>query len=558
MVNFQQSPNPVIDAIEVVFKMLENSGMKPEALEGVKPELDQLSAFFKCNEQQAALLAVLFGLHFENTETSVGEMVDHLDLRRSAAVYIHQLLRPFTEKKWFRPKQDTRIHPLTSYVLNNRILLVISANNWKAIEEKPVTDSLQLLNRFNQKVRDRRDRLLSFDELVKETDAMVKKWADIDLPSFILDIRLDPVETTYFMYMCTRHFLGDDDFGIESLLSDLSPAPEDQYRFRIMMQAGEGTLFEQGLVEWIRSEGPFASRELQLTQYAISAFIEPIGTKIRKPRAERLALINPVSIREQSLFYNKEEEGLVKRVSNLLAEDQYVSFVGRMEEKGMIPGITILLHGGPGTGKTETVMQWAKLSGRSVMMADASQLRSKWVGDSEKNLRQLFNDYRDACEKEARIPVLLFNEADSFLGKRRAVNSGVDQMENTMQNILLEELEKFDGIFVATTNLTGNFDSALDRRFLFKVQLNVPDKETRHQILLSRFPELQTEALMHFAEKWQLTGGQLYNIRKKMEIDSLLDTGLVVNSTYLDKLATEELSIERGNRSGRNKVGFTI
>jgi len=214
----------------------------------------------------------------------------------------------------------------------------------------------------------------------------------------------------------------------------------------------------------------------------------------------------------------------------------------------------VLLYGYPGTGKTETVLQLGKNSNRYIMMADASKIRSKWVGETEKNMKALFDEYRKAMLDFKETPILLFNEADAILGKRHTVTDRGDQMENAMQNILLQELENFEGIFIATTNLVDNLDKAFDRRFLYKIRFEKPGAQTLIQIWKSKFPKIKTGILKNICAQINLTGGQIENIRKKIAVDSLLDEKLKINEPYLMQLAQQELMLDKKNE--RNAIGF--
>jgi SpoVK/Ycf46/Vps4 family AAA+-type ATPase len=187
-------------------------------------------------------------------------------------------------------------------------------------------------------------------------------------------------------------------------------------------------------------------------------------------------------------------------------------------------------------------------------MADASKIRSKWVGETEKNMKALFNEYRKAIKEFNQTPILLFNEADAILGKRISLSNRGDQMENVMQNILLQELENFEGIFIATTNLVDNLDQAFDRRFLYKIRFEKPGNETLVQIWKSKFPKVKTSTLKNICAKATLSGGQIENIRKKVAVDSLLDEKLKINETYLLQLAEQELMLE--NKHVRGRIGF--
>ena len=111
-------------------------------------------------------------------------------------------------------------------------------------------------------------------------------------------------------------------------------------------------------------------------------------------------------------------------------------------------------------------------------------------------------------EKNGKAPILLFNEADGVLAKRKdAMTSTVDQTENTSQNIILEEMEKLDGIMIATTNLAGNLDAAFERRFLFKVKFEQPTIEAKTKIWKSKMDWLSNSDVEHFAQNYDLSGG---------------------------------------------------
>jgi SpoVK/Ycf46/Vps4 family AAA+-type ATPase len=113
------------------------------------------------------------------------------------------------------------------------------------------------------------------------------------------------------------------------------------------------------------------------------------------------------------------------------------------------------------------------------MPVDISKTKSMWFGQSEKIIKDIFDRYRSRVKQAQKtresIPILLLNEADAVICKRRETEgSNLAQTENAMQNIILEEMEKLEGILIATTNLTQNMDKAFERRFLFKVEFEKP------------------------------------------------------------------------------------
>ena len=95
-------------------------------------------------------------------------------------------------------------------------------------------------------------------------------------------------------------------------------------------------------------------------------------------------------------------------------------------------------------------------------------------------------------------------------------------MKNTIQNIFLEELENFDGILIATTNLVGNMDKAFERRFLFKVEINKPETSVKANIWKEKLPDLKNDEVLRLASNFDFSGGQIENIARKKEIEEIL------------------------------------
>lgn len=271
-------------------------------------------------------------------------------------------------------------------------------------------------------------------------------------------------------------------------------------------------------------------------------------------QSKELGLIRSKDIKERKLFYNEENQQDIDRLSNLLQEDKYQGIRKRLDEKNMPKGMIILLYGPPGTGKTETVMQLARNSGRDLFHVNIQEVRSCWVGETEKNTKQIFEAYRSS--NSGLKPILLFNEADGIISKRSSITGGknesVDKMENAMQNIILEELENFDGICILTTNLVTNFDAAFDRRILFKIKLENPKLDTKMKIWKSKVDTLTDEDARKVSESFDFSGGQIENIRRKITLDEVLYGNAVTIDTLMDFCKKEKFD------TGTQKhIGFT-
>jgi hypothetical protein len=170
-------------------------------------------------------------------------------------------------------------------------------------------------------------------------------------------------------------------------------------------------------------------------------------------------------------------------------------------------GISVLFSGSPGVGKTMSATVIARELGLSIYEIDLSQVMSKWVGETAKNLAEIF----DAAEPGH--VVLLFNEADSLFGKRTTeVNSANDRFANLEVNYFLQRLERFNGVSILTTNLAKAIDAAFRRRFAYDVQFAFPAVDLREELWRRAFPQrARTHELVHktLAERYELSGGYI-------------------------------------------------
>lgn len=237
--------------------------------------------------------------------------------------------------------------------------------------------------------------------------------------------------------------------------------------------------------------------------------------------------IFPEDIKSKPLFYNDRDATQMQMLRAILNEDSFVDIQKRMAEKAMPTGVVALLYGHPGTGKTESVYQFARQTNREVIQVDISQSKSMWFGESEKQIKKIFTGYERYANRCKLKPILLFNEADAIIARRKDSSaSNVAQTENAIQNILLEEFEKFTGICIATTNLVANLDPAFERRFLYKIELTKPTTHTLSKIWESKLSNTSHYDTRALAAQYPFSGGQIDNIVRKIEMHEILNGSL--------------------------------
>ena len=331
------------------------------------------------------------------------------------------------------------------------------------------------------------------------------------------------------------------------------------YHARHMLRDGVHVLMKRGLIEFKCEDGIVNQDEYVLTQKAkneLLAAYSPSKTIFSSQENDDRSLVHHESINEKVLYYNASEQAQIQRLVSLLSVENLPSIQQRLEEQGLRKGFACLFYGGPGTGKTETVLQIARQTGRDIMQVDIAGLRDKFVGESEKNIKQVFDRYRTLCKKSEVMPILFFNEADAIINKRMEnIQHSVDKMDNSMQNIILQELENLDGILIATTNLTANLDSAFERRFLFKVEFHKPEANVKAKIWRSMLKDISADDALQLATHFDFSGGQIENVARKRTIDYILN-GKYATLEEIEGYCKAELLANKNER--KHIAGFTV
>jgi SpoVK/Ycf46/Vps4 family AAA+-type ATPase len=295
-------------------------------------------------------------------------------------------------------------------------------------------------------------------------------------------------------------------------------------KIRSDIMSHRSPLFKDKLLNEAHDSG-FASREGIAVSEEIKEYLDEelhLNWMVSEEKPIE-GLLTHDTIKQKHLYYNNEEQVAIEKLFKMLHNDNFIAIQDRMTALGIRSGFACLFYGAPGTGKTETVLQLARETGRDIMQVNVASIRSKWVGDSEKNIRNIFKCYKNYCAKSKVKPILLFNEADAIINKRSTnVERSVDKMENAIQNIILEEMENLDGILIATTNLTSNIDTAFERRFIYKVEFHKPGVATKKHIWQSMINELNDSDAQTLASEFDLSGGQIENVMRKQFVDKIL------------------------------------
>ena len=314
---------------------------------------------------------------------------------------------------------------------------------------------------------------------------------------------------------------------------------------------------KQGYIELRNQAGQVQQGEWVLSQEGWLAMLgnqEEVESIVPIEEDENINMLTSYKqLAQRPLYFSDKTEEQVQTLTNLLHEEQLAKVRQALKTHNMPLGFCCLFYGAPGTGKTELVQQLAIATQRDLFQVNIATLRDKYVGESEKQLKRIFDKYRSLVRTQEHAPILFFNEADAIFGNRMEnTQRSVDKMENALQNIILQEMEVLDGIMICTTNLTSCLDKAFDRRFMYKVEFEKPTNQARKLIWQSMLSSLNDEQATELANRFDFSGGQIQNISRKQVINAIF--------SGKDELDYDQIKLDCQNesisRNSRGKVGF--
>ena len=551
----------IITALDRVLELAKDSELSPSFWESCKNPLEFLTKELGMTKIQVVLLAILIESGEPMSWRGIGRFLDRS--RLSIMVYTDEI-EGLIAKGWVIRRATRELGRAYEGFALTRGVVTALRHNKPFVPEK--IDGLQiqeLVDRMESRLaRNLKDMNMDFRDDEEWLVKLCKANPHLPLCHEVLRFE-DDIHVQSLLMLIVFDYAQWADSEDEGLTFDTidNTYPEDfeARGMRMKLRNGSHPLILAGLIEHKCEDGFANAERYALTTRCKNELLNgysPSRSKCPpKSRADRNLRSHTV-IKEKRMFYNSSEQEQIDRLTGLLAQDNLPSIQQRLEQEGMRKGFACLFYGAPGTGKTETVLQIARQTGRDIMQVDIAGIRDKYVGESERNIKDVFKRYREICSVSDVMPILFFNEADGIFGKRTTFggnNPSVEKMDNAMQNIILQELEDLEGILIATTNLTCNLDPAFERRFLFKVEFHKPETDVKAKLWISMLGDSITdEEAYRLAKQFDFSGGQIENIARKRTIEYILSG----KKATVDDLVEFCLSEMLDKSSGRKAIGF--
>ena len=536
----------IIDAIEQVVILVRESSFCPAFYRAAKRPLEYLTERLSLTTDQAVLFAIF--VNFSNeSRISLGEITDfagctQIEILRRAADMEELKKRRFIRKSNKRGE---------SYYVTPAALKAVKENS--SFDEPQISGLTiyQFFEVLGQYINERKDEECDYIELCNNIRELLENNRHLPFVERLKCFNLTNEAQLLFLRVCCMFVNAEDGVVV---LDDVNFLFDFQYIARdifAQLSSGKHPLITLGLIQPYGTE--MARQDLfELGRVAIEEVLAELNITTKKQNIMQ-SLVSHKDITPKQLFYNQSEETQITQLETLLQPARFEQVCNKLTAKGMRRGFACLFYGAPGTGKTETALQLARKTGRDIIQVNVSELRDKYVGESEKRVKALFDSYRKAVASSKIAPILLFNEADAIISKRTEnVARSVDKMENALQNIILQEIENLEGILIATTNLTANMDKAFERRFLYKVEFNAPTIDAKCAIWRSMIPSLSDEEAMLLATKYEFSGGQIENIARKYTVAQILSEDYITLNDIHGLCRDELLDKSRTTR----RIGF--
>ena len=393
------------------------------------------------------------------------------------------------------------------------------------------------------------------DDLCQRIDSLVENNMQLDFCKAVVGLELyETYDRLLFYVFCNRFINEDDDMIHERDWECFFKSKALCRIIRTSLRERTNTLVVKELVENNNVNGLVDTSCFKFTDKAIEMLFQELNI-VQQQTRDHKELRKYTDITARELFYNRQESRQIRQLTELLMPDKFASVQKSLEENGLRKGFACLFYGSPGTGKTETVYQLARQTQRDLMVINVANIKDSYVGASEKNIKKAFDRYRNYVRQCERAPIMLFNEADAILGIRPdGARDAVDKMENSIQNIILQEMEELDGIMIATTNLTNNLDKAFERRFIYKIEFSRPSVEAKCAIWQSMIPTMPAAQAAELASRYDFSGGQIENIARKRTVELILSGEEPDAGKLNDMCRAEIMHGSQGN--ARRRIGF--
>ena len=549
-----QTQNHLLESMTKIFENKEKLMQEQNVLNSLQNDIKLISLFLDLNLEFTPIFSIMICEQLMGEVNSMKKIMKQMGYNSIEIINSLENVKILKKRGWISiSKRKFHSFKTDEFEISKIVLDAVTYNDKaKLVKKKPETLAEGLLQ-----IRQIISNTIENYELEEFTTLVlidIEEYLNFGFIAYIIENKqLSDLEKLILIWMASDVVYGKEEFDLNAIIDFFTQDPSYAFGFKQKISKGTSHLIKDSFIEFKRpNHVDFTSVKLGDKTHDLLYDLRQNSDQ-KKRSVKYTTLIEPKDIIKQNLFFNTTNEQDINKVDQLLAHQKYKMLMEKFLNKGMKECLTMIFYGAPGTGKTELVKQFALKHERSIYQVEISCIKDMWVGESEKNMKKIFREYADALKYNQNTPILLFNEADALLGIRTNVQHSVDQMNNSLQNILLQELEDMKGIFIATTNLINNIDGAFDRRILYKLKFDLPNETVRYKILKNQFPDLKDLELIDISKHYELSGGQIQNIKRKLMADEILFNTKSTEKEAIISYIKTEISFRENKK---NHIGF--
>lgn len=544
----KEDKNKVFKWLLKIYETLENSHLEKEKLKSVREEVVKLRQYLGTDDNlQTYLFSIIFMRVIEDLTIDISRIMNYLDIKLKDNIHVVDAIDKLFEKKLLKIDEVRRggiTHAvICNYTIRKKVLqAILSSKSLNQLLLNEQNDIFGFLKEVSVAVGRRlssneKNELYELVEIIEAENShieciqkLIKMSIGVEFRTFIYELAHEYVdELGKTTNLKTKLFFV---FGVREGLILLKDFIDNQTVIQHL-----------NLVEV--SGGDFADDvEVRLSEHALNLiFGKEANLLIFKNTLDKSVQTDEMSLPE--LYFDEEIKEQIDFIEKITDKSNFQTLQSKLIEKGMLPGIVILLYGEPGVGKSAVIRAIAQKTGRKIMEVSGSQ-KDKYYGETEKRTKELFDNYNSVCsQNKDDFPIMVIDEADQMITRRLSnTNEQSENTSNAQQNIILTALERNRGIIFLSTNLVGNMldAGALERRINFKVEFKKPSEETTYKVWKSNLSFLEDDQIVYLNKKYKFSPGQINNIQKKVIFDEVIEKQPVSYEKVV-KFCTAEMGI---------------
>ncbi|MDD4990977.1 MAG: ATP-binding protein [Paludibacter sp.] len=511
-----------VEHFNLIFENSKNSKLELRSDKELDAAINMIATQFNISQIQSILLAVIFMFTMDDVDICTERIISFFGLKLPDFFTIKSDIEELIQIGLIKYKRENHSKNTynSTFTINQKVLDAIFNNkdiNSALIE--PDMSFVQFCGWIKRVIRNRSVSDFSMFELSEKVNDIERRNPNILQIQQLKELKVNEEERMILYYLIESVTDNEPTVNLRLIIIELFGI-DNYISISSQFMQNEQDLQLKGLVKVNANgyvNGYFDDATIGLTEKAYDLLLADSKVLYKNSPKTDHTIIRHESIIEKELFFNEKQGKEIDFFKESIKEENLDKLKSKLKQAGIQKSMIAIFEGVPGSGKTEVARQIAKSLQYDLFILDFTKMKSEYYSQSQKLVKEAFEEFRRVADANQNRMILLLNEADGLLHHRTnsETNHSTDETENQIQNILLEEFEKGDYLIILTTNLLNNIDKAFLRRFLFKISFDYPDKSTMKKIYRSKLGWLsdkQLDELSHI----QLSGGEIDNVTVKV------------------------------------------